>query len=68
MKIETKFDIEQIIILKTDPNKEERIITNITINPNGVPRYSVSMGEKDSTHYEFEIELVKDKQVKGYKI
>lgn len=67
MKIETEFDIEEIVILKTDPEKYERIITNITINPNGVPRYSISCGEKDSSHYEFEIERLKDKSVKGFK-
>ncbi len=66
MKINTKFDIEQMVILKTDPNKDKRIITNITINPNGVPRYSLSLGEKDSCHYEFEIEMVPDKTIKGF--
>lgn len=67
MKIETKFDIEEIVILKTDPHKDKRIITNITINPNGVPRYALSCGDKDSSHYEFEIERVCEKTIGGFR-
>ncbi len=57
MKIETKYDIGQLVILKTDPQKQERMVIAITINPHEVPIYTLGQADKDSRHYECEMEL-----------
>lgn len=68
MKIETKYDIGQSVVLKTDMQKLERIISNITINPSNVARYCLQQGVVESWNYEFEIdEYNNGKQAAGFK-
>jgi hypothetical protein len=55
MKIQTKFDIGQMITLKTDRDKLSRMVTNIKACPNDNLIYYVVCGEKISEHYEIEM-------------
>lgn len=59
MTIKTKYDIEQVIYLKTDEDQRERIITAITIRPLGVI-YEVCCGTCTSSHYDFEMSTDKN--------
>lgn len=59
MKIETLFDIGEIVFLITDEEQCERMVTNITIGPNTVT-YHLSYGMAVSTHYEIEMSRTKD--------
>ena len=55
MKItDNKYEIGQLVYLKTDTEQYQRIITAITLRETGII-YEVSQGEKVSSHYEFEI-------------
>lgn len=56
MKIETKFDIGEMVLVKTDTQKAERMVTNIKICPNENHIYTLSIAEKISDHYEMELE------------
>lgn len=58
MTINNKYQLEQIVVLKTDREKYERIVTRIAINGGGVLLYDLSQGEKLSSHYEFEMDAV----------
>lgn len=53
MKIETKFDLSQIVFLITDQDQKERIITGIIVRPYGC-LYYLSCGTEETTHYEME--------------
>lgn len=59
MRIETTFDIGEIVFLITDEEQLERIVTRIYVNPNGVC-YEVSCGVASSTHFEIEMSRSKD--------
>jgi len=61
MKIETKFNLEEIVFLITDNEQLQRIITGITISHNQVI-YRIVCGASESWHYDFEI--VKEKTFK----
>jgi len=67
MKITTKFDIGQYVVIKTDRDKLQRIITNIKICPNDCIYYA-AFGEKGSEHYEMELEAAetKEKSIAGF--
>ncbi len=68
MKVNTKFDIGQSVVLKTDTQKLERIISNITINPPGVAKYCLQQASVESWNYDFEIEPYNnDKKIAGFK-
>lgn len=54
MKINTKYDIGDIVYLKTDVEQLERIIIGITIVPNSLI-YTLMCGVEMSEHYDFEI-------------
>lgn len=66
MTIETKFDIGQLVILKTDIQKSPRMITNIKINPGNVCLYDVMKAQEASSHYEIEIEPIHEKEKTGF--
>lgn len=54
MRIETAYDIGEIVFLITDEEQAERIITRVYVNPNGVA-YELSCGIASSTHFEMEM-------------
>jgi hypothetical protein len=49
----TKYNIGDIVFLKTDKEQEARIITGILIRPNGYVFY-LSKSDLETTHYEIE--------------
>lgn len=55
MIIITKYDIGDIVYLKTDPEQLPMIITGITIRENQVTSYHLSYGVEDSWHWDVEI-------------
>lgn len=59
MKINTLYDIGDIVYLKTDINQKERMVTAITITI-GSHVYSLSCGDDSSEHYDIEISDTKD--------
>jgi len=60
MKINTKFDIEQIVYLTTDEDQKKRVIVTIQIYPGNKIVYGVQCGEVFTWHYTFELTLEKD--------
>lgn len=58
LKVEIIHQIGDIVFLKTDPEQNERIVTEIRIRPNSI-LYSLSCGTTDSQHYEIEISTTK---------
>jgi len=59
MRIDNKFEIGQIVYLKTDTEQRERLVTAIIIRGYGA-LYSLSYETEESTHYDFEISSEKD--------
>lgn len=55
MKLTTKYDIEQVVYMKTDANQTAFIITEISIRPNNLVVYTISAAGQDYQVYEFEI-------------
>lgn len=53
--IRTKYNIGDIIYLRTDDENNARIVTGITIRPNNSIIYEVSCGTVTSSHYDFEM-------------
>jgi hypothetical protein len=60
MILENKYDFEQIVYLKTDPEQLPRIVTRMTINKGGLISYALNSGPMESYHYEFEISQEKN--------
>ncbi|HDY88337.1 MAG TPA: hypothetical protein ENH82_09540 [bacterium] len=56
----TKFDIGDVVYLKTDIDQLERIVTAITLRPNGCILYSLSLDTIETLHYDLEISTGKD--------
>ena len=48
------YEIGQFVYLKTDPDKYERQITRIMINPDSL-QFELTLGAMASWHYDFEI-------------
>jgi hypothetical protein len=61
MKIETKYDIQEIVFLITDSEQLERIITAFTVSFNCII-YRLACATNESWHYDFE--FVKQKTFK----
>jgi hypothetical protein len=59
-KFNIKFNLGQLVFLKTDKEQKERIIVEITICLNNSISYCLSQGENKSWHYDFEISKDKD--------
>jgi len=59
MKINTLYNIGDIVYLKTDINQKERMVTSITITV-GDHIYTLSCGDDNSEHYDIEITDTKD--------
>jgi len=54
MEIDNKFHIGQPVFIVHDPNQEERMITEISINANGL-QYKASISTTESWHYAMEL-------------
>ena len=65
MFIENKFYIKDIVILITDVEKKERMITGIYVG-DGYLSYQISLAETSSIHYDYEIQKVKKKREIGF--
>lgn len=55
MKINTEYNIEQLVYLVTDPEQNQRSITAISVYPGGLVMYTLVCGTEETTHYGFEI-------------
>jgi hypothetical protein len=60
MVIENKFEINEFIYLKSDPEQRERLIVQIAVGGNGSIRYCVSCGTMETWHYDMEMTKEKD--------
>lgn len=60
MVIDNKFNISEVVYLKTDPDQRERIVSKISILPNGTLVYELSHTTYTSNHYDFELSREKD--------
>lgn len=60
MVIDNKFNHGDIVFLATDPDQYPRLITGITIKPNGLLLYQLSINMQTSWHYDFEVTASKD--------
>jgi hypothetical protein len=49
-------DIGDIVYLRTDPDKYERLIVSFKVEPSGMVLYELACGDRKSNHYEFEIQ------------
>lgn len=59
MTIDNKFDLKQIVYLKTDKNQLPRIVVRIQIGPMGL-LYCLNHSTVESWHYDFEMTEEKD--------
>lgn len=59
MTIKNKFNIGDMVYLKTDPEQHPRMVIGISIKPNGFT-YILAFGSNESYHYELEISNTKD--------
>jgi len=55
MVIDNKFEIGQLVYLKTDEEQKERMVVNIIIGPNDTLRYLLCLAAAETWHYEMEI-------------
>ena len=60
MENDLKFNIGDIVYLKTDIEQKERMIVKITITPLGV-YYTLACGEDETHHYAIEIDKQKNR-------
>lgn len=54
MKFESKYDLGQIVYLKTDIDQRERIITQIKFDPTGCI-YKLALCTEETYHFDIEI-------------
>lgn len=59
MVIDNKFEIGQIVFLKTDVDQYPRMVTRLNVAPN-VITYCLSFGTSESWHYDNEISDIKE--------
>lgn len=57
--IKLKYNLGDVVFLKTDVSQKERMVTSITLTPNGL-YYILSCGDDESNHYDIEISTKKD--------
>ncbi len=58
MVIDNKYELQQIVYLKTDTAQMERVIVGILVTT-GV-QYQLAGGDRTTWHYDFEISETKD--------
>jgi hypothetical protein len=63
MVIDNKFEIGQTVYLKTDTEQLMRIITGLTVRATSIV-YELSIGERTSNHFDFEISEEENIQIK----
>lgn len=56
--LDNKYNIGDIVYLKTDPDQIERMITAIQLNANGII-YRLVCGTTETWHYDIEINVEK---------
>lgn len=56
MRVETTFEIGEMVLIKHDPDKLKRMVTSFSVRGSGLHSYCLSCGEKETWHYEYEIE------------
>lgn len=56
--LDNKYNIGDIVYLKTDPDQVERMITAIQLNANGII-YRLVCGTTETWHYDIEINVEK---------
>ncbi len=68
-KKETQFAPGDIVYLRTDPDKNPRIIVGYKGHPSGWVKFKVAFGSTFSKHFEFELEREVPKRavIKGLK-
>lgn len=59
MMINTEYNLGETVILRTDRERQERIVTRIQIMPKDTEMYEVSFGSSHSWHYGFEFRTQK---------
>lgn len=52
--IDNKFNIGQLVYLKTDPDHLARVVCRFTVAPTGIT-YALNCGSLESFHFDFEI-------------
>lgn len=57
MNFASKFDIGDTVVLKHDNDKYKRMITGISFRNPHTGTYCLSFGEKETWHYEYELEV-----------
>jgi hypothetical protein len=57
MKINNKFTIEDIVVLKTDPEQLPRVVVGVDVRKHGL-LYVVACGDVTTIHFDFEMELM----------
>lgn len=70
MEIDNKFDIEQVVYLKTDIEQTPRLVTAIEVSKSSLV-YKLSCGASSSWHSDFEISDAPNNlnaKIKGFKI
>jgi len=60
MIVNNKFEIGEIVYLKTDLEQVKRLVVAITIRPENCIIYSLAHGMDSSLHYDFEISREED--------
>jgi hypothetical protein len=58
--IENKYEIGEVVYLKTDPEQLKRIVVAIVIYKNAEIVYKLVCGITESNHYDFELQTEKD--------
>jgi hypothetical protein len=64
MTIKNKYELEEQVYLRTDPDQSVRLVTGIFVKPGNVLLYELSCGDETSDHYDFEISKEEDTVLK----
>lgn len=64
MIIENKFEMGDLVYLKTDDEQRRRLITGIKVCPDNSLLYELICGTIQSCHYDFEIATEEDVAIK----
>lgn len=67
MTINNKFNIGDIVYLRTDTDNLKRIVLSMQILPGGAISYHLACGEKDGWHHEFEMSDERNGNIAGFK-
>lgn len=57
--VESKFNLNDLVYLVTDPDQKERIVTGILLVHNSM-KFWISCGDTETCHYEPELSAEKD--------